>query len=81
MVHQEKYQRLSDDEIRQTHAQREKNAWARYNAIESTREKLAAVGITRITDYYTSEFKYSKELHSRVSKMLYETLQEQNLWL
>jgi nitroreductase len=81
MVHQEKYQRMADDEIQATHADRERNAWARYNAIESTREKLAAAGITRVTDYYTSEFKYSKELHTQVSEMLFQTLKEQGLWL
>ena len=81
MVHKEKYQRMSDEEIRKTHAERERNAWQRYNAIESTRLKLEEAGITRVTDYYTSEFKYSKELHRSVSEMLIETLQEQGLWL
>ena len=81
MVHQEKYQRLSDDEIRVGHADREQTAWARYNAIDSVRQKLAEAGITRVTDYYTSKFKYSKELHHRVSEMLIETLKEQGLWL
>jgi hypothetical protein len=81
MVHLEKYKRLSDEEIRESHAEREKNAWARYNSVESVRKKLEEAGIKRITDYYTSEFKYSKELHRRVSKMLIETLQEQGLWL
>ena len=81
MVHQEKYQRMSDDEILARHADRERNAWARYNANEALREKLAEAGITRVTDFYTSEFKYSKELHTRTSKMLFELLQEQGLWL
>ena len=81
IVHQEKYQRLSDEEIRETHAEREQKAWERYNAIESVRKKLSKAGITRVTDYYTSEFKYSKERHLRISKMLIETLQEQGLWL
>jgi nitroreductase len=81
MVHQEKYQRLSDEEIQGGHADREQKAWARYNAIDSVRQKLAEVGITKVTDYYTSEFKYSKELHRRVSEMLIDTLQEQGLWL
>ncbi|NCF66531.1 MAG: NADPH-dependent oxidoreductase [Chloroflexi bacterium] len=81
MVHQEQYRRLSDEELRQAHAQREIKAWERYNAIESTRKKLAKAGITRVSDYYTSEFKYPKALHQRISKMLIETLQEQRLWL
>ena len=81
MVHQEKYQRLSDEEIRETHAEREQKAWARYTAVESVRKKLEDAGITQITDYYTSEFKYPKELHHRISKMLIEMLQEQGLWL
>jgi nitroreductase len=81
MVHQEKYQRLSDEEILGGHADREQKAWARYNAIDSVRQKLAEVGITKVTDYYTSEFKYSKELHRRVSEMLIDTLQKQGLWL
>lgn len=81
MVHQEKYRRMSDEQILAVHAGRERSAWARYTASESLRRKLAAAGITRVTDYYTSEFKYSKELHRRVSEMLLETLQEQGLWL
>lgn len=81
MVHQEKYQRLADDEIRQKHAERENNAWNRYNAIESVRRKLAEAGITRVTDYYTSQFKYSKALHRHVSEMLIESLKAQGLWL
>jgi nitroreductase len=81
MVHQEKYKRLSDEQIRAAHAGREQKAWARYNAIESVRIMLADAGIKRVTDFYTSEFKYSKELHYRISKMLIETLQEQGLWL
>ncbi|MCO5186267.1 MAG: nitroreductase family protein [Anaerolineae bacterium] len=81
IVHQERYRQLSDDEIRAGHAGREQKAWARYNAIESVRTKLAEAGITRVTDYYTSNFKYSKDLHQRVSRMLIETLQTQGLWL
>ena len=81
IVHQERYQRLSDEEIRTKHADRERDAWARYNAIPEMREKLAAAGISRVTDYYTSRFKYSKELHSAVSEMLIKTLQAQGLWL
>jgi len=81
MVHQEQYRPLSDEEIRVAHAEREQKAWARYTAVESVAQKLADAGITNVTDYYTSEFKYSKELHRRVSTMLIETLQEQGLWL
>ncbi len=81
MVHQETYQRLSDEQIRQAHAERAQKAWERYNSVESVRVKLAEAGINSVTDYYTSEFKYSKELHRRVSEMLLETLQEQGLWL
>ena len=81
MVHQEKYTRMSDGEIVASHAEREQNAWARYNAIESIRTKLAEDGITKVTDYYTSKYKYSNELHKRVSNMLIETLQAQGLWL
>jgi nitroreductase len=81
IVHQERYRRLSDAEIRAGHADRERDAWARYNAIPEMREKLAAAGITRVTDYYTSRFKYSKELHASVSTMLIEKLQAQGLWL
>jgi len=81
IVHQEEYERLSDDEIRAAHAAREENAWNRYNAIDSTRLAMAEAGITNVTDFYTSKLKYSKELHSSVSEMLIETLKAQNLWL
>ncbi len=81
IVHHAKYRRLSDQEIRQSHAAREQKAWQRYNAIPSLREELAQAGITRVTDFYTSEFKYSKELHQHISEMLLDTLQKQGLWL
>lgn len=81
IVHQEQYRQLTDEQIREVHAEREQSAWARYNAIELVRQRLAEAGITKVTDYYTSEFKYPKELHRRVSEMLIETLQSQGLWL
>lgn len=81
IVHNEQYQQLSDDEIRETHRGREEKAWARYNSIETIRQRIEEAGIKKVTDYYTSEFKYSKELHFRVSEMLIETLQVQGLWL
>ena len=81
LVHQEQYHILTDAEIKAAHAAREKNAWARYTANDELRERLAEAGITKVTDFYTSEFKYSKELHQRVSEMLAETLKKQGLWL
>lgn len=81
LVHQEQYRILPDAEIMAAHAAREESAWARYNANEELREALAEAGITKVTDFYTSEFKYSKELHQRVSEMLVQTLQKQGLWL
>ena len=81
IVHQEKYRRLSDEEIRTSHAEREEKAWARYAENAELSAKLAAAGITKVTDFYTSEFKYSKDLHRRVSQMLLDTLQRQGLWL
>ncbi len=81
MVHHETYRPLSDDEIREKHADREKNAWDRYNAIPELKAKLAEAGITKVTDFYTSEFKYSKEMHTEVSTMLLAKLKEQGFWL
>lgn len=81
VVHRERYHRLSDEAIIATHADRERSAWARYNANDAVRQRLAEAGITKVTDYYTSKFKYSKELHHSVSQMLIETLQSQGLWL
>ena len=81
MVHEEKYRRMSDEEILRTHAAREDSAWARYTAYEELRRRLEDAGITRVTDYYTSDFKYSKALHREISEMLLETLPEQGLWL
>jgi nitroreductase len=81
IVHQEKYERMSDKEILAQHAERERNAWARYTANEELRKKLAEAGISRVTDFYTSEYKYPKELHRQISEMLLETLPEQGLWI
>lgn len=81
MVHQERYRRMSDEEILARHADRERSAWARYTADEALRIKLQDAGITRVTDFYTSAFKYSKKLHQEISEMILETLPEQGLWL
>lgn len=81
IVHREKYQRMGDAEVLDTHAERAQNAWARYTANPELKEKLAKAGITKVTDYYTSKYKYSKELHARVSEMLIEMLQRQGLWV
>ena len=81
VVHRKQYQALSDEQIVATHADRERTAWARYNATESVRQRLAEAGITRVTDYYTSEMKYGKGRHQQVSEMLIKTLQAQGLWL
>lgn len=81
VVHQETYRRLSDKEIHQTHAEREEKAWARYTANEMLYARLNEAGITHITQYYTSDFKYSKTMFHEVSKMLIETLKAQGLWL
>ena len=81
IVHQEKYERLTDAELLAAHANRERNAWERYNAMPAVRERLAEAGITKLTDYYTYEFKYSNALHNRVSELLMETLKAQGLWL
>ena len=81
LVHHEKYRPLSDAEIVEKHADREKNAWDRYNAIPELKKRLAEAGITKVTDFYTSEFKYSKEMHTEVSTMLLAKLKEQGFWL
>ncbi|MEM7345721.1 MAG: nitroreductase family protein [Chloroflexota bacterium] len=81
VVHQETYHRLSDEEIQQTHADREKKAWARYTANKKLYKKLQDAGITHVTQFYTSEFKYPKRLHREVSEMLINTLKTQGLWL
>lgn len=81
IVHRERYRRMSDEEILATHADRERSAWARYTAYEGLRRKLEQAGIAKVTDYYTSRLKYSKELHREISEMLLETLPKQGLWL
>ena len=81
IVHQEKYIRLNDEEIKARHAEREVNAWNRYTANAELAQRLADNGITKVTDFYTSKFKYSKELHYEISAMLLETLKKQGFWL
>ena len=81
MVHKEKYRPMSDAEIKEKHANREKNAWNRYNAIPELKKTLAEAGITKLTDFYTSEFKYSKKMHTEVSTMLLAKLKEQGFWI
>ena len=80
IVHQEKYKKLSDDEINKIHQQREKLAWERYQQNPELFKKMQALGIKKVTDFYSSEIKYSKELHLEKSKMLRELLKSKKLW-
>ena len=81
IVHHERYRRLTDGEIAAAHAERERRAWDRYTADPETLRRIEALGINKVTDYYTSELKYPKALHRDVSEMLIRTLKRQGLWL
>ena len=81
IVHQEQYERLSDDEIRAAHAEREQKAWARYNAYEALREALGRGGHHPRHRLLHLGVQILQRTAPRVSEMLIETLQEQGLWL
>lgn len=80
LVHQETYQDPSDAEILETYREREISGWHRYQSIPAVMKQMERLGIKDLATYYTSEAKYSKTLHTRMSRNYFELLQSQGFW-
>jgi nitroreductase len=76
LVFKEKYPKRSDEEIKALYEEFERSSWERYKTFPGLIETLEKEGITKVSDFYTSKIKYSKELHDRTSKMFLYLLKE-----
>lgn len=75
LVHQEKYQQLSDEKFLKLYADREVKGWNRYRSLgDEVISEMERLGITTLAQYYTSEIKYAPEHSLKVSKRLHDLL-------
>lgn len=75
LVHDERYQKRSDEEFLELYADREVKGWNRYRAMGGEIiEEMERLGITTLAQYYTSEIKYPPEHSVEVSRRWHELL-------
>jgi nitroreductase len=75
-LHDETYHRPSGEEIDATYAVRERLGWERYTAVPELKARMAALGITSLAQFYTSEAKYDPDVFragSAALRVLLET--------
>jgi nitroreductase len=80
LVHNETYQDPSNDEILATFKDREQLGWERYRSMPDVMKEIERLGIKHLAEYYTSEAKYSKELHTQISRDYLALLKEKGFW-
>ncbi|MCB1196789.1 MAG: nitroreductase family protein [Deltaproteobacteria bacterium] len=80
IVHEESYALPDDAQFLQKHAAKEQATWDRYKTFPELMDKLKERGITKVTDFYTSDLKYPKSLHREKSEMLIAHLKKQQLF-
>jgi nitroreductase len=69
LVHDERYQKRTDDEFLALYAEREVKGWNRYRSMgEEIIQEMERLGITTLAQYYTSEIKYPPEHSIEVSR-------------
>src|SRR5579862_1151317 len=62
LIHREKYERRSDEELLASYADREMKGWDRYMAIPELKQMAEERGITSLAQFYTSEIKYDPDV-------------------
>jgi hypothetical protein len=77
-LHEETYRRPSEAELESIFEQREVKGWARYMAYPELKEKVEALGITSLAQFYTSEAKYDPVVFGRDSEELRRLLEEKH---
>jgi nitroreductase len=82
LVHEGSYQIHSDAEILDIYRDREIKGWKRYedHAGKEFMELLRQKGIENLAQFYTSEFKYSKEQFAKFAVDYQRALEEQGFW-
>lgn len=76
LVHRERYQDPSDEEIREIYRDRDKAGWDRYMSIPRLRSLVAEHGVENLAQLYTV-VKYTREGHARYSKNVLDYLKRQ----
>jgi nitroreductase len=75
-IHDEQYRRPSAQDIDRVFGLREVAGWKRYRSMgPEVVEKMDALGITSLAQYYTSDIKYAPQVFERDSQKLRELLE------
>lgn len=74
-LHDERYHRMTSEELDATYAEREVKGWARYMAVPGNAERMAALGINSLAQFYTSKIKYDPDTFKVDSQNLRALLQ------
>lgn len=69
IVHEERYQHTSDEEVRAIYASRETEGWARYMSFPDLAERIRSSGVRNLAEVYTL-LKYTKEDNEEISAEL-----------
>lgn len=76
LVHQEKYQELSDDSVLEVYRERDIKGWERYQKSKWLRDQIAEKEIQNLAQLY-SEVKYTRSSHKKYSQRLITFLEKQ----
>ena len=80
LLHFERYQDYSDEQLKETFKDKEINGWQRYRSDPETSAAMDAAGIKNLGQYYTSSLKYGKAQHQKDSKNLLELIRSKGFW-
>ncbi len=77
LIHKEKYQSISDEEILDIYKEREKAGWQRYMQSNRLRKLILESGVVNLAQLYTI-VKYTKPSHQAYSSKLLDYLSQQD---
>jgi len=77
LIHKEKYQSISDEEILNIYKEREEKGWQRYMQSKWLKEKSQESGVKNLAQLYTA-VKYTKPSHQGYSSKLLDYLSHQD---
>lgn len=80
VVHRERYRKESDADILRIYEEREVLGWQRYLARPGAKERMEKAGIENLAQFYSSDLKYGKELHTETSRDFLELLKKKGFW-
>ena len=80
LVFEEEYKSFTKDEIIEHYKEKEEQTWERYMSFPEIKQQIHQNHIKNVAEYYTSEIKYGKKLHEKVSKMIIKLLIEKNFY-